>query len=1366
MRKELVLIFLFCIKLTFAQLLGKIDSTFNPGDIGYMLRDRANAQVLSIISQPDNKVVLGGEFTMYNGKISNRLVRLNIDGTVDTTFNIGIGFNDKVSSVILQPDGKILAAGSFTSCNGFIIKGIVRLNTDGSIDNTFFNVMNNWTIIDFKTLALQPDGKILAGGNSKNGTINCFLSRLDNNGFIDSSFNSGGIGPNSGILDIELQNDGKILIAGGQTSYNGHLGGGVMRLNSNGSIDTTFAIVTQSGGTSIKTIALQSTGKIIAGGDFISINGINSRFLARFGNSGELDTTFKIKTQINYYVNTVKTQNDDKIVFGGLFNYFNNAKCGRVLRIDSTGMLDPSFDSGSQYKSNGTINSIEIGSTGNFFIGGSFYAMNLEYSSCFEKLNNNGSRDQSIPLQTGVSGNIYTSGIQADGKIIIGGYFQGVNGNYKTWLARLHTNGDIDTSFKASPNLPSMEHVLVQPDKKIMLCGGFNNYNGTSVTGGIIRIDTNGTLDPLFSFPGFNGSVNSIIRQPDGKYLFGGGFKKINGNSTPRNGVARLLPNGSTDLSFNVFAGTTSTTSKVVKCLALQNDGKIVVGGYFPTFAGVASNSIIRIETTGVVDTTFHSGSGFNNGTWVNDIELQSDGKIILTTNYANSYNGISLYNPTGYLKIRLNIDGTLDTTYFNNEVLPIEDIRSRIVQSDGKIIISGTFTSYRGTGKNRICRVLPCSVPTVSVSNVSICGSGSVVLSAATSSGSLNWYTDSLSLTPVASGNLFVTPTLTSTTKYYVEAVDYYCRSKRFPVKITVIQSSHSVNSFTICSGSTVSVASHTYNVSGVYVDTLSNYLGCDSIITTQLTFSDTIRKFQNVTICANENFSIGSHTYSLPGNYVDSLFAVGGCDSLVYTNLTVQPLPSLSITSQSVSLCIGNSQYISVVGATSYTWSTGITSSSISITPTITTTYSVVGLGSNNCQNTQSIVITVNPLPTLTVTGVNTVCVGTRADLIANGATSYTWDTGQITASVSVMPSATTIYTVTGTDLNNCSNTETVSVVVDNTCQDVWPGDANSDGIADNLDILELGLHYTQTGPLRASVSNNWQSYFANNWTGTITNGKNLNHSDCNGDGIINDDDTLAIYNNYGLTHTFKPAQTNTVNPQLSIVPDQSMVVKGTWGTASVYLGDATTTINNINGVAFTIDFDNTLIEPNSIWIEYQNSFIDAGQNLYFRKLDFANSKLYTASTHTVSSNVNGFGKIATLHYKILSSLATDEVLNIGISQANQSNTSGVISPLTSGTGTLMAIGASVGVREVSMSGNVLVSPNPANGLLNISFTTIPQNTKIELYNSIGALVLTEVMSNKSNTINVGELGSGIYFMKVLEGNKVVSVRKVVRE
>lgn len=414
----------------------------------------------------------------------------------------------------------------------------------------------------------------------------------------------------------------------------------------------------------------------------------------------------------------------------------------------------------------------------------------------------------------------------------------------------------------------------------------------------------------------------------------------------------------------------------------------------------------------------------------------------------------------------------------------------------------------------------------------------------------------------------------------------------------------------------------------------------------------------------------------------------------------------------------------------------------------------------------SSNDVTVLLNLTPSVTVNATaNVVCVGTSVILTGGGATTYTWSGGVINGAAFFSSVGSNIYTVTGTNFN-CYNTQTVSITVDNTCADVWPGDANSDGLADNLDVLELGLHYTQTGASRASVSNAWQSYFSNNWTGTISNGKNLNHSDCNGDGTINDDDTLAIYNNYGLTHTFKPAQTNTVNPQLSIVPDQPMVAKGTWGTASIYLGDAGNTIANINGIAYTIDFDNTLIEPNSIYIEYQNSFVDAGQNLHFQKSDFANGKIYAATTHTLSNNVSGFGKIATLHYQILSSLTTDQVLNIGLSQANQSNASGVISPLTSGTGTLMAIGASVGIQENSLGSNVLISPNPTNGLLNISFNTTPQNTKIELYNSIGALVLTETMANKNNTINVTDLSSGIYFMKVLEGNRVVAVKKLVRE
>jgi len=215
-----------------------------------------------------------------------------------------------------------------------------------------------------------------------------------------------------------------------------------------------------------------------------------------------------------------------------------------------------------------------------------------------------------------------------------------------------------------------------------------------------------------------------------------------------------------------------------------------------------------------------------------------------------------------------------------------------------------------------------------------------------------------------------------------------------------------------------------------------------------------------------------------------------------------------------------------------------------------------------------------------------------------------------------------------------------------------------------------------------------------------------------------------------------------------------------------ASIYLGDAATNINNINGIAFTVDFDNTLIEPSNVWIEYQNSFMDASQNLYFRKLDFSGSKLFTASTHTVSNNMSGFGKIATMHYQIKSSLTTDEVLNIGISQGYKSDAFGMIESLAPSTGTLMALGASVGIKETLTNGNVLIYPSPTNGLLNINFSTIPQNTKIEIYSTLGALVMQETLSDKNNIINISNLSSAVYYMKVFEGGKIVAVKKIIKE
>jgi hypothetical protein len=557
-------------------------------------------------------------------------------------------------------------------------------------------------------------------------------------------------------------------------------------------------------------------------------------------------------------------------------------------------------------------------------------------------------------------------------------------------------------------------------------------------------------------------------------------------------------------------------------------------------------------------------------------------------------------------------------------------------------------------------------------------------------------------------------------------------------------------------------SVTSADFNVDGFLDVAVTNGQDCNfSILTGSSggTFSSEVK------------YDAGTTAFSILTNDFDG----DGKPDIAVSNLLSDNItillnkPLIALTSPSV-ICAGNSATITASGANTYSWNTAATTNSISVSPLVNTTYSVTGITLNGCNSfgVKTITVSSSPLPTITVTSnAASICIGSNAMLVASGANTYVWNTGAGVPNVTVNPVTNSTYTVTGTDANNCYNTQTVSITVDNTCADVWPGDANSDGTTDNLDVLELGLHFTQTGSPRATTNNNWQSYFANNWTGTITNGKNLNHSDCNGDGNIDFNDTLAIHTNYGLTHAFKPVETTTVNPQLSIVPDQAMVTKGSWGTASIYLGDAVTSISNINGVAFTINFENTLIEPNGVWIEYPNSFLNpSNQNLHFRKLDFVNGNLYTATTHTNNININGNGLIGVLHYQILSNLSTDQVLNISLSQTNQSSASGAVTPLTSGTGTLMAIGASVGLKENSMNASVVISPNPTNGIVNIGFYNLSPNTTVEVYNTVGALVLSENIINKNSAINISDMNTGLYFIKVIENGKVVTVKKIIRD
>jgi surface protein len=517
------------------------------------------------------------------------------------------------------------------------------------------------------------------------------------------------------------------------------------------------------------------------------------------------------------------------------------------------------------------------------------------------------------------------------------------------------------------------------------------------------------------------------------------------------------------------------------------------------------------------------------------------------------------------------------------------------------------------------------------------------------------------------------------------------------------------------------------------------------------------------NVYTPYGRNLSAHSLNYSSTASTARNTLLVTKSWTITGDNSVFTPTVTVSVNSGSI--CSGNSFTIVPSGSITYSYSSG----SAVVSPTASTSYSVIGISAAGCLNSNTAVssVTVNPILPITVLGTNSVCIGSSNSYTATGAATYTWSTGATTPSITVSSTVSASYNVIGVDALGCSRAGTVNLIIDNTCADVWPGDANSDGVADNLDVLELGLHIGQTGSNRFITSNLWQSYFANNWVGTLSGGKNVNHSDCNGDGTINQSDTLAIYNNYGLTHAFKPSGPTVVDPQLNISSDQSFVEKGKWGTASVYLGDAVNPINNVNGVAYTLNYDNSLIEADSVYLDYPISFINtSNQNLHFRKRNFASGVLYTATTHTTNTNVSGNGKIALVHFKIKSSLAVDAPLNFSISQGNSSNASGAIVPLTLGSASVLAVGASVGLSTYNNMNTVTIFPNPTNGILNIDVNLFNENMCVIVYNALGQPVLTDVFTTKSLKLNTSALTNGFYFIVVMSHNKTLTRSKFVKE
>jgi uncharacterized delta-60 repeat protein len=372
------------------------------------------------------------------------------------------------------------------------------------------------------------------------------------------------------------------------------------------------------------------------------------------------------------------------------------------------GDLDTSFGFvGDTHGANGSVRSMTVKSDGKILIGGRFTAYDSVSRTLVAQLNTDGSLDPSFNVDAGMNPFqtvIKSIVVQQDGRILLGGSFtSSLNGVQRRALIRVNPNGSVDTTFNTGnvgfANATSVDAIVIQPDGKILVSGLFFEYNGVPRRM-ILRLHADGSLDTSFNDSGIDGNdIFAIALQPDGKMMIGGSINWFSGGIV-HNNLGRLNSDGSRDSSFDPGSGPLNT----VRAVVLQQDGKAIIGGDFQTYNGVERRGIARVNPAGSLDQTFLPGTGFvgNDNSPVYRIALRSDGKIVVA-GFFNTYNGVARRSI-----VRINSDASVDPTFTSDSDTTQNPYYHALAgQSDGKIIIGGTFERYQGIQRRNVARLL-----------------------------------------------------------------------------------------------------------------------------------------------------------------------------------------------------------------------------------------------------------------------------------------------------------------------------------------------------------------------------------------------------------------------------------------------------------------------------------------------------------------------------------------------------------------------------------------------------------------------------------------------------------------------------------
>jgi uncharacterized delta-60 repeat protein len=703
-----------------------VDPSFNPQ---IETTNTRSADISGIRYLPDGKALITGNFTRYNGQPVGKLIRVNQDGSLDPSFNTDLLLPDsQILSLLLYGDGRILLFGDFTLTNGMsFTKTLIRLLPNGELDRTFpltgtvYSVqiddsdrilvggyfpatVNGVTIyrslLRFNTddtldesfsnipgLPANPvvpqNGKLLFVGAGH------VLKRLNADGSPDTSFTETYVGNQETTLNV--QNDGKILIT--STRY-------TSRLNANGDFDTSFTQIDSGLNNRNAKLKTLPDGKLLL---IVQIGASQTQTrISRFLENGSPDPTYNIY-DLNKRYDAAAIYSDGSVLIACAVGSDSDV----ILRLFPSGGVDPDFNaggSGFSYVYPGTIRAIRVLANNQMLIGGKFDKVNGTPRPKIARLNPDGTVDSSFSIQTGGTGDVFTSLFdvyqiveQSDGKLIVSGAFTyTVNGAVKKNIVRLNTNGSIDPGFNLSLSINDYYGASSLSTNKAVITAGGTLRIGTTRISNVqtpppLGLNADGSLDNSFASNFYVNeavmAVRDILIQPDGKLVIAGRYDTaLGGTTTLFTGfIARLLPNGSVDPSFQIQ----ETPNEDYYSAVLLGDGKILATR---TTTNGAHGKVLRLLPDGNIDASFNSANESDGR--INVIAELPSGRIAVG-GFFNNFGGAPHRNLTF-----LDPDGNPESTVININ----REVICMTVDPNGRLLLGGEFTAIND-GKQSVSR-------------------------------------------------------------------------------------------------------------------------------------------------------------------------------------------------------------------------------------------------------------------------------------------------------------------------------------------------------------------------------------------------------------------------------------------------------------------------------------------------------------------------------------------------------------------------------------------------------------------------------------------------------------------------------------